>query len=120
MLQPLLEEYTEQLVDGIVNFIVGQCSEEAQRLLHSHAAGKEASSHSTSFTSSQGQTSTWHPTPASSPAGPDMVDPPSTSEAALCALCILQPSVLIGTERVRPQKGWGEVVVANSSAQNVV
>ncbi|NWI03574.1 TOPRS ligase, partial [Tichodroma muraria] len=122
MLQPLLEEYTEQLVDGTVNFIVGQCSEEAQRLLCSHAAGKkdnssEASSRSTSSTSSQGGTPTWHPSPASSPAGSDMEDQPSTSEAALCALCILQPSVPTGTEQVQPQKGQGEVVVASSSAQ---
>ncbi|XP_025752251.1 uncharacterized protein LOC112841372, partial [Manacus vitellinus] len=44
MLQPLLEQCTEQLVDGIISIIVGQCSEEAQRLLHSHAAGEEDNS----------------------------------------------------------------------------
>ncbi|NXR28085.1 TOPRS ligase, partial [Cinclus mexicanus] len=122
MLQPLLEEYTGQLVHGTVNFIVGQCSEEAQRLLCSHAAGKEEnspedSSCSISSTSCQGGTPTWHPTPASSPAGSDMEDQPSTSEAALCALCILQPSVPIGTEQVQPQKEQEEMVVASSSAQ---
>lgn len=119
MLQPLLEEYTEQLVDGTVNFIVGQCSEEAQRLLCCHAAGQEASSHSTSSTSSQGGIPTWHPTPASKPAGSYMEDQPSTSEAALCALHILQPSELIGREQVQPQKEQGEVVVASFSAQVV-
>ncbi|NWT73468.1 TOPRS ligase, partial [Prunella himalayana] len=119
MLQPLLEEYTEQLVDATVSFIVGQCSEEAQRLLHSHVAGKEDNSPETSScsTSSQGGTPTWHPSPASSPAGSDMEDQPSTSKAALCALCMLQPSVQIGTEQVQPQKEQGEVVVPSSSAQ---
>ncbi|CAN8179456.1 unnamed protein product [Coccothraustes coccothraustes] len=94
MLQPLLEEYTEQLVDATVSFIVGQCSEEAQRLLRSHAAGKEDNSPEASScpTSSQGGTPAWHPNPASSPASSDMDEQPSTSEAALCALHMLQPS----------------------------
>ncbi|NWW04168.1 TOPRS ligase, partial [Oreocharis arfaki] len=119
MLQPLLEEYTEQLVDGTVNFIVGQCSEEAQRLLRSHAAGKEDNSPEaiSCSTSSQGGTPTWHPTPASSPEGLDMDDQPSTSEAAVCALRILQPPVPIATEQVQPQKEQGDTVVASSSAQ---
>ncbi|NWY28014.1 TOPRS ligase, partial [Pheucticus melanocephalus] len=119
MLQPLLEEYTEQLVDATVNFIVGQCSEEAQKLLHSHAAGKEGNSPEASScpTSSQGGTLTWHPSPASSPASSDMEDQPSTSEAALCALRMLQPSVQIGKEQVQPQKEQREVVLPSSSAQ---
>ncbi|NWV41397.1 TOPRS ligase, partial [Grantiella picta] len=118
MLQPLLEEYTEQLVDDTVSFIVGQCSEEAQRLLHSHTAGKDNSPEASSLsTSSQGMTPTWHPTPASSPADSDMEDQPSTSESALCALHILQPSVPIATERVEPQKEQGEAGAASSSAQ---
>ncbi|NXO18343.1 TOPRS ligase, partial [Oriolus oriolus] len=118
MLQPLLKEYTEQLVDATVNFIVGQSSEEAQRLLHSHAAGKDNSPEASSCsTSSQGGTPTQHLTPASSPAVSDMEDQPSTSEAALCALRILQPPLPIGTEQVQPQKEQEGVIMAHSSAQ---
>ncbi|NWT90085.1 TOPRS ligase, partial [Lanius ludovicianus] len=119
MLQPLLEEHTEQLVDGIVNFIVGQCSEEAQKLLRSHTARKDNNSPEAipRSSSSQGGTPTWHPTSASSPEGSDTEDQPSTSEAALCALRILQPPVQIGTEQVQPQKEQEDIVVASSSAQ---
>ncbi|NXQ85011.1 TOPRS ligase, partial [Nyctibius grandis] len=93
MLQPVFGEFTAALVHGTVNIIVCQCSEEAQRLLRSRAAGEEddspaASSSSTSSTSSS-PTSSRAGTPgsilapSSSPAGPDVEDEAGTSEAAL-------------------------------------
>ncbi|KAJ7399931.1 hypothetical protein BTVI_110111 [Pitangus sulphuratus] len=120
MLQPLLEQCTEQLVDGILSIIEGQCSKEAQMLLHSHVAGEEDNSPEASSysTSSQGGTCTWHPTPASSPAGSDKEDQLSTTEAALCALHIIHPSVPIPTEQVQPQKEQGEAVGESSSSQD--
>ncbi|XP_029859902.1 uncharacterized protein LOC115336673 [Aquila chrysaetos chrysaetos] len=41
MLRPVLEEHTAPLVHGTINTIECQCSEEAWRLLRSHAAGEE-------------------------------------------------------------------------------
>ncbi|NXF13311.1 TOPRS ligase, partial [Smithornis capensis] len=40
-LQPLLEQHTAPLVHGVINIIVGQCSEEAQRMLCSGAVWDE-------------------------------------------------------------------------------
>ncbi|PKK21232.1 E3 ubiquitin-protein ligase Topors-like [Columba livia] len=54
MMQDYLEEYTEELVHGVISIIVSRCREEAQRLLRSQAAGEEddstiASSSSSSY-----------------------------------------------------------------------
>ncbi|KAJ7421777.1 hypothetical protein WISP_41207 [Willisornis vidua] len=120
MLQPLLEQCTEQLVNGIINIIVGQCSEEAQRLLHSLAAGEEENSpeDSSCSTSPQGGNPTWHPTPSSSSAGSNRKVQPSMSEAALSAPQIPHPPVPIPREQVQHQKEQREAMVASSSSQD--
>ncbi|NXF40304.1 TOPRS ligase, partial [Nyctibius bracteatus] len=100
VLQDHLEEYTAVLVHGIVNIITCQCSEEAQRLLRSRAAGEEddspaTSSSSTSSSSTSSSNTSFSPTssqagtpdsilaPSSSPAGPDVEEEAGTPEAAL-------------------------------------
>ncbi|NXF40305.1 TOPRS ligase, partial [Nyctibius bracteatus] len=95
LLQDHLEEYTTVLVHGIVNLIACQCSEEAQRLLRSCAAGEEddspaasssptsSSNTSSSNTSSRAGTPDSIPVPLRSPTGPDMEEEAGTSEAAL-------------------------------------
>ncbi|NWV13770.1 TOPRS ligase, partial [Ptilonorhynchus violaceus] len=84
VLQDFLEEQTEPLIHGIIDIIVSQCSEEAQRLLHSHAAPEENSPVAIS-SSFQVDAPMPHPTPASSSAGSgsSMEDQPSISEAVL-------------------------------------
>ncbi|NXH36246.1 TOPRS ligase, partial [Myiagra hebetior] len=90
VLQDFLEEHTEPLIHGIINIIVNQCTEEAQRLLQSHAvSGNNPAAISSRF---QMDTTALNPTPANSPAGsiPDSSpagsgteDQHSTSEAVL-------------------------------------
>ncbi|XP_064499134.1 serine/arginine repetitive matrix protein 2-like [Pseudopipra pipra] len=56
-LQDILEEHTVPLVQDTINIIVGQCSEEARRLLRSHAAGDEDNSPAASTSSSNSSSS---------------------------------------------------------------
>ncbi|XP_027562658.1 uncharacterized protein LOC113979473, partial [Neopelma chrysocephalum] len=56
-LQDILEEHTVPLVQDTINIIVGQCSEEARRLLCSHAAGDEDDSPAASTSSSNSSSS---------------------------------------------------------------
>ncbi|KAJ7416221.1 E3 ubiquitin-protein ligase Topors-like protein [Willisornis vidua] len=80
-LEPLLEQHTAPLIHGVINIIVGQCSEEAQMLLHSGTLGDEnnspvaiASSSSSGFSNSRFSSSSfsfnssWEGTPTSGPA----------------------------------------------------
>ena len=103
-LQDCLQGHTAQLVHGIIHSIVERCSEEAQRLLHSHAVADEdggtvpissptSSSPSSYRTSSSGSSSSCHtpshegtPKPSlasSSPARSPGEGEAGTSEAAL-------------------------------------
>ncbi|GAB0205948.1 E3 ubiquitin-protein ligase Topors-like [Grus japonensis] len=106
-----LEEHTAPLVRGLIDVIVDRCSEEAQRLLRSSAAGEEGVSPaaSPSPTSSQGGTPDPHPASSSSPASSD------SEEEAIISLhrgpsC--PPSVPIPAEQEQPQEQPGEVAVA--------
>ncbi|NXF40306.1 TOPRS ligase, partial [Nyctibius bracteatus] len=98
VLQDYLKEYAAALVPGIVNIIMCQCSEEAQKLLHSYAAVEEDDSSAASFSS----TSSWAGTPdsilapSSSPEGPEVEEEAGTSEAALREHPSHPPSVLAG------------------------
>ncbi|NXF41591.1 TOPRS ligase, partial [Nyctibius bracteatus] len=108
VLQPVFGEYTAVLVHGTVDIIMCQCSEEAQRLLHSRAAGEEddhpvaSTSPTSSSNTSSSSTSSWAgppdsiPAPSSSPAGPDIEEEDSTSEAALRGGPGRPPSALAG------------------------
>ncbi|CAN8174172.1 unnamed protein product [Coccothraustes coccothraustes] len=91
-LQPVLEQHTAPLVHGIISIIVGQCSEEAQRLLRSGAIGDEnngpvacasSRSNSNSSSSSSSQTSSsWRGAPTHGPKVYDVEEEDGTSEAA--------------------------------------
>ncbi|NWV37818.1 TOPRS ligase, partial [Grantiella picta] len=88
VLQDFFEEHTEPLIQGMIDIIVSQCSEEAQRLLQSQEVPEDNPLDSSS--SFQVPTTAPHSTltngsadstPVSSPLGSSMVDQPSTSEA---------------------------------------
>ncbi|XP_064497309.1 uncharacterized protein LOC135406801 [Pseudopipra pipra] len=97
VLELLLQEHAAPLIHSAINIIVGQCSEEAQRLMCSGAVRDEnnvpvatASSSSSSYSysrsssfSSSSSSSSRKGTPASSLAGSDMEEEPATSEASL-------------------------------------
>ncbi|NXB38332.1 TOPRS ligase, partial [Eulacestoma nigropectus] len=117
VLQDFLEEDTEPLIHGVVNIIVNQCTQEAQRLLHSRAV----SENNPAAISSRFQTDTTapHPTPASSPAGSTPASSPagsseehqsSTSEAVLRTF---HPSAPVSAD----QEELDPAAVAGPSAQ---
>ncbi|NXM10941.1 TOPRS ligase, partial [Ploceus nigricollis] len=117
VLQDFLEEHTEPLIHGLISIIVNECTQEAQRLLHSHAV----SQNNPVSISSRFQTDTTapHPTPtnssagstlASSPAGSSTEDQPSISEAVLHTL---HPSAPVPAE----QEELELAAVAGPSAQ---
>ncbi|NWW57975.1 TOPRS ligase, partial [Ifrita kowaldi] len=117
VLQDFLEEHTEPLIHGIINIIVNQCTQEAQRLLRSRAVPENnPAAISSRF---QMDTTAPHPSPASSPAGSTparspagsrMEDQHSTSEAVLHTL---HPSAPIPAE----QEELEPTAVADPSAQ---
>lgn len=118
-LQNSLGEGTAQLVHGLINIIVGQCSEEAQRLLHSHADEEEthrpsASSRSTSSSCS----SSYMGISATSPTSSNVEEEAGTSDAALHGSCSFPPSVPVSSEWDQPQEELGRAVVASPSAQD--
>ncbi|NWH19371.1 TOPRS ligase, partial [Grus americana] len=109
-----LEEHTAPLVRGLIDVIVDRCSEEAQRLLRSYAAGEEGDSPaaSSSPTSSWGGTLNLHLDSSSSPASSDRENLPSTSEATPLRGPSRPPSVPVPAEQEQPQEQPGEVAVA--------
>ncbi|NWW13418.1 RN151 protein, partial [Oreocharis arfaki] len=119
-LQNSLGEGTAQLVHGLINVIVGQCSEEAQRLLHSHADEEETHrpSASTTYASSSSSSSSSHEgISASSSKSSNVEEEAGTSEAALHGGCSPPASVPVPTEWDQPQEEPGRAVVAGPSAQ---
>ncbi|NWV76319.1 TOPRS ligase, partial [Dasyornis broadbenti] len=80
-----LEGHTAPLVHSLIDVIAAQCSEEAQRLLHSHAAGDEDSSPAESTSSSKSKSSSFS---SSSPqetiptSGSNVEEEAGTSEVA--------------------------------------
>ncbi|NXE67577.1 TOPRS ligase, partial [Calcarius ornatus] len=120
-LQNSLGEGTAQLVHGLINVIVGQCSKEAQRLLRSHADEEETHRPSastrpaSSSCSSSSSSSSYMGISASSPTSSNMDKEAGTS--ALHGSCSSPQSVLVPTECEQPQEEPGRAVVAGSSAQ---
>ncbi|NWW12918.1 TOPRS ligase, partial [Oreocharis arfaki] len=110
VLQDFLEEHTEPLINGVVSIIVDQCTEEAQRLLHSRTVPENnpaaISSRFQTDTTAPPATPASSPTgsknlapqaaPASSPTGSSMENQPNTSEAVLHTL---HPSAPIPAEQ---------------------
>ncbi|NWY23841.1 TOPRS ligase, partial [Pheucticus melanocephalus] len=118
-LQNSLGEGTAQLVHGLFNVIVGQCSKEAQRLLHSHANEEETHRPSASTrpasSSSSSSSISYVGIFASSPTSSNMDEEAGTS--ALHGSCSSSQSVPIHTEWDQPQEEPGRAVVAGPSAQ---
>lgn len=107
VLQDFLEEHTEPLIHGIISIIVNNCTQEAQRLLHSRALSEN---NPVSVSSFQTDTTASHPTPANSPADSSEEHQPSTSEAVLHTS---HPSAPTPTE----QEDLGQEAVAEESAR---
>lgn len=107
VLQDFLEEHTEPLIHGIISIIVNNCTQEAQRLLHSRALSEN---NPVSVSSFQTDNAASHPTPANSPADSSEEHQPSTSEAVLHTS---HPSAPTSTE----QEDLGEEAVAEESAR---
>ncbi|NXK00470.1 TOPRS ligase, partial [Corythaixoides concolor] len=122
-LQDCFEEHAAPLVHGIVDIIVRQCSEEAQRLLRFRAAGEEDDSCAagSSFSSSS-CTSSWVGTPtpnlvsSRSPPSAHVEEEAGMSEATLCRSPERCPSVPIPAEQEQLQEELGEAA-AGPSAQ---
>ncbi|XP_032531652.1 uncharacterized protein LOC116780576 isoform X2 [Chiroxiphia lanceolata] len=86
VLELLLQEHAAPLIHSAINVIVGQCSEEAQRLMCSGTVRDENNgpvATASSSSSSCSYSSSWKGTPASSLTGSDMGEEPATSEASL-------------------------------------
>ncbi|KAK0681821.1 TOPRS ligase, partial [Pygoscelis papua] len=119
VLQDYLQQHTAPLVHGVINIIVRQCSEEARRLLRSHAAGEEDDSPaaSPSPTASRGGTPDSSLASSGSPAGSDGEEEAGTLEAALRGGPSRPPSAPTPAEQEQPQEEPGEAAVAGPSAQ---
>ncbi|XP_050163585.1 uncharacterized protein LOC126635956 [Myiozetetes cayanensis] len=124
-LQDILEEHTVPLVQDTINIIVGQCSEEARRLLRSHAAGDEddspaastSSSNSSSSSSSSSCSNSREGTPTSSPAVSVEEEEAGTMEAFLPRYHNLPHLVPVPAEQDQPQEEPGQAMtVAGPSA----
>ncbi|NWR25371.1 TOPRS ligase, partial [Emberiza fucata] len=119
-LQNSLGEGTAQLVHGLINVIVGQCSKEAQKLLHSHADEEEthrpsASTRPASSSSSSSSSSiSYVGISVSSPTSSNMDEEAGTS--ALHGTCRSPQSVPVPTEWDQPQEEPGRAVVTDPSA----
>ncbi|NWX37338.1 RN151 protein, partial [Notiomystis cincta] len=117
-LQNSIGEGTAQLVHGLINVIVGQCSKEAHRLLHFRTDEEETHRPSVSTKSVSSSSSSSHEEiSASSPTGSIVEEEAGTSEAALHGGCSSPPSVPVPTEWDQPQEEAGRTVVAGPSAQ---
>ncbi|NXY13794.1 TOPRS ligase, partial [Atrichornis clamosus] len=119
-LQPRLQQYTASLVHGILNIIETQCSEEVQRLRHSHAAREEDEipAANSDPTASQGGAPTISQAALSGIANSNMEEEAGTSETTLSGHPSHPPSVSIPAEQEQPQEERGETTaVVGPSAQ---
>ncbi|NXU40570.1 RN151 protein, partial [Drymodes brunneopygia] len=116
-LQNSLGEGTTQLVHGLINVIVDQCSKEAQRLLHSHSDDEDNLTPSTSTSSSSSFSSSHERISASSPTSSNMEEEAGTSKAALHGSCSSPPAVPVSTEWDQPQEEPRRAVTAGPAAQ---
>ncbi|NXA60694.1 TOPRS ligase, partial [Mohoua ochrocephala] len=122
ILQNCLGEHTAPLVHGLINVIVGQCSEEAQRLLLFDTGREEtdslvASASSRSMSSSSRSSSSRERISAGVPAGFNMEKEAGISEAALQGGPSHHSPVPTLAERDQPQEEPEQAAVAGPSAQ---
>ena len=118
-MQPGLEEHTAPLVNGLIDVIVHRCSEEAWWLLRFYTSVEEDDSPAAGPSPAASREGTPDASLASfsNPAGSDVEDHASTSEAALGGGPGRPPSVPVPAEQEQPQEGPGEAAVAGPSAQ---
>lgn len=118
-LQPRLQQYTASLVHGILNIIETQCSEEVQRLQHSHTAREEdeiPAASSDTPASQEEEAPTLSQAPSNGIANFNTEEEASTSEPALHGHPSHSPSVPITAEQEQPQEELGETRVAAGSS----
>lgn len=117
-LQSRLQQYTASLVHGILNIIETQCSEEVQRLRHSHTAREEDEipAASSDPPDSQEGAPTVSQTASSGIANSNTEEEVRTSEPALHGHPSHSPSVSIAGEEEQPQEELGETRVAEGSS----
>ncbi|NXO10702.1 TOPRS ligase, partial [Oriolus oriolus] len=125
ILQNCLGEHTAPLVHGLINVIVGQSSEEAQRLLLFDIGREEteslvASTSSSSMCSSSRSSRSRERISARVPAGFNMEEEAGISEAALQGGSSHRPPVPIPAEQDQPQEEPEQAAVAGPSAQGSV
>ncbi|NWW27248.1 TOPRS ligase, partial [Falcunculus frontatus] len=130
ILQSCLGEHTAPLVHGLINVIVGQCSEEAQRLLLFDTGREETDSlvssassssmSSSSRSSSSRSSSSQERISVSVPAGFNMEEEAGILKAALQGDLSYRPPVPIPAERDQPQEEPEQAAVAGPSAQGSV
>lgn len=104
LLEPLLNGHTASLVYGIINIIVGQCSDEAQRLLCFHHAS--TNSNSSSYTSSR------EVTLAGGSTGSEVEEEAGTSETGLQPSASHPPAMPTCSEQDQPQEEQEQTVAA--------
>ncbi|XP_014117522.1 PREDICTED: E3 ubiquitin-protein ligase Topors-like [Pseudopodoces humilis] len=115
-----LEGHTAPLIHGLIEVVAAQCSEEAQRLLHSHTAGDEDTSQAESTSSSRSKSSSFsssssqESTPTS---GSNVEEETGTSEVTYHGVPSHPPPVRNPTERDQPQKEPEQPAVAGHSSQ---
>ncbi|NXA16234.1 TOPRS ligase, partial [Sapayoa aenigma] len=120
-----LGEHTALLTHDLINVIASQCSEEAQRLLHSQTAEDEDDSPEASTSSSSSSTSSrlissrsQEATPISCPAGSNLEEEAGTLGSALQSGPSCPQSEPIPAEPEQPQEELEQpMVVAGPSAQ---
>ncbi|NXB59944.1 TOPRS ligase, partial [Struthidea cinerea] len=125
ILQNCLGEHTALLIHGLIDVIVGQCSEESQRLLFFDTGREETdslmpSASSSSKCSSSRSSSSQERISASVPAGFSVEEVAGTSEAALQGGPSHCPPVPIPAERDQPQEEPEQAAVAGPSAQGSI
>ncbi|NWI57013.1 TOPRS ligase, partial [Calyptomena viridis] len=123
VLQDFLEEHTEPLIHGIINIIEGECTEEAHRLLCSHALPEESNTAQEAVERGRGEENrpvafsgspqegipALQSAPASSPAGSNVENHLRTSEAVRGP----HPSAAVPAEQQEPE----QAAAADPSAQ---
>lgn len=117
-LQPRLQQYTASLVHGILNIIETQCSEEVQRLRHSHMVREEdeVPDASSDPPDSQEGAPSLSQTPSSGIANSNTEEEARTLEPALHGHPSHSPSVSTAAEQEQPQEELGETRMAAGSS----
>ncbi|XP_064260544.1 uncharacterized protein LOC135290555 [Passer domesticus] len=120
VLQPLLSRHTALLVHGIISAIVGQCSEEAQRLLRFHHTREDNKPVASTSSSSCSCTRLHKRTPATDPTSFNMEEEAGTSQASLQGSHICAQPVSGPAGWDQPQEESGQPTVAGPSAQGSI